>query len=102
MTVTLVTQPASMHAFKNSDLDEVHSLSRYCFSYSSLGGSHLLFQSCCSQIMYTGNLASIQGYQARKTVSNSTQGYVPELFLWISKDLDISMDDHDNKPLDSS
>ncbi|VTT64013.1 unnamed protein product [Fusarium fujikuroi] len=29
MTVTLVTQPASMHAFKNSDLDEVHSLSSY-------------------------------------------------------------------------
>ncbi|CAF3509649.1 unnamed protein product [Fusarium graminearum] len=28
MTVTLVTQPATMHAFKTSDLDEVHSLSR--------------------------------------------------------------------------
>lgn len=42
MTVTLVTQPATMHAFK-TDLDEVHSLSRYCFSYSSPGGFHLLF-----------------------------------------------------------
>jgi hypothetical protein len=43
MTVTLVTQPATMHAFKTSDLDEVHSLSRYCFSYSFLGGLRLLF-----------------------------------------------------------
>lgn len=59
MTVTLVTQPAAMHAFKNSDLDEVHSLSRYCFSYSSLGGLHLLFLSCCAQIMYHDNLASL-------------------------------------------
>ncbi|CAG7560849.1 unnamed protein product [Fusarium equiseti] len=34
MTVTLVTQPAAMHAFKNTDLDEVHSLSRMDLSYT--------------------------------------------------------------------
>jgi hypothetical protein len=67
MTVTLVTQPATMHAFK-TDLDEVHSLSRYCFSYSSLGGLHLLFlyhvalKSCIPTIL----LHSVQGYQSRK------------------------------------
>lgn len=75
MTVTLVTQPATMHAFKN-DLDEVHSLSRYCFSYSSLGGLHLLFyimlrsnhvhrQSCFTPripVQETNNNQSPQGH----------------------------------------
>ncbi|CZR40158.1 uncharacterized protein FPRO_05058 [Fusarium proliferatum ET1] len=44
MTVTLVTQPASMHAFKNSDLDEVHSLSSdYSYSQPALAHNTGLF-----------------------------------------------------------
>lgn len=50
MTVTLCVTTATMPCFKNSnDLDEVHSLSRYCFLYSSLGGLRLLFISCCAK-----------------------------------------------------
>lgn len=78
MTVTLCVTTATMPGFKNStDLDEVHSLSRYCFLYSSLGGLRLLFKSCCAKSMYQSScfftLSSTQGYRSRTTNTSSSR-----------------------------
>lgn len=57
MTVALVSQQATMPGFKNSaDLDEVHSLSRYCFLYTQFPGRlrilHFQISHVVAQIMY--------------------------------------------------
>lgn len=56
MTVALVVpRPATMLGYNNSgDLEEVHSLSRYCFSLSSEFFICLVI-SCCSKIMYVAH-----------------------------------------------
>lgn len=52
MTVAVGHHPATMPSYNSVDLDEVHSLSRYCFLYSSSWEACVVFSSCCAPIMY--------------------------------------------------
>lgn len=51
MTVAVGQHPATMPGYNSVDLDEVHSLSRYCFLYSSSWEACVVFSSCCAHIM---------------------------------------------------
>lgn len=59
--------------------------------------NHVARKSCTPTIL----LHSVQGYQARKFHPTRPKDISRNIFCWISKELDIPMDNYDNKPLDS-